>query len=363
MTGVPDRRVLICLRYGIGDVVMELPALRQLRAEWPDTHLTALGAHPATELIEGDPVCDRLARIQDFGFEHWGDRGDEAVRRRAADWLAAQRFDCVLDRAHTVVGMRQVLLDAGLPAADTSGTVTTGQGEYGGAAVRSILDSAAAGWGLSPAPPGPVRPQLRIAREAREIIQAWLQRNGLSGCERIGIAPVASSSLKRWPVARVRELIRRLTAARGSRILVFGIDPGGALADDLRRTAPDHVAIVAPVHLQQTAALIERCHAIVGNDTGLMHIGAAVGTATVALFGPTSPAVVLPAGATAVSTDTPCGHRRTARLGPPDCILEDRCLIGERSCIERIGVDAVEQSVRVLLDDADSTPAQGRELA
>lgn len=356
------QRMLVCLRYGIGDVVMELPALRYLRAQWPDAHLTALGAHPATELLQDDPVFDRVVRVQDLGFEHWGDRGDERVRRRAGEWLADHAFGCVLDRAHTVVGMRRVLLDAGIPAYDTGGTVTMGAPEVGGAAVRSIFDSAVDAWGVTESS-GPVQPELRIPAEAREAMEAWLQWQRLSGCERIGIAPVASSHLKRWPVARVRELIRRLTTARGSSILVFGIDPAGALAADLRQTAPDHVAIVAPVHLQQTAALIERCHAIIGNDTGLMHIGAAVGTGTVALFGPTSPAVVLPAGARAVSTDTPCGYRQTDRLGPPDCILEDRCLIGAHSCIERIGVDAVEQSVRAVLDGADSAQTQGREMA
>lgn len=352
--GAPVKRALICLRYGIGDVVMEMPALRHLRANWPDTHLTALGAHPATELLEGDPVVDALARVQDFGFGHWGDAGTAAARQRAADWVTENAFECVLDAGHTVTGMRQVLQAAGVPMFDTGGPVIPPGDGSGGSAVRSILDSAVHAWGLTEAP-REARPQLRIALDAREAMDALLRRRGLEGQERIGIAPVASSHLKRWPLERVCELIRRLAADRPSRILIFGAEDD-ASAERLRQAAPGRVEIVPMVHLQQTAALIERCHAIVGNDTGLMHIGAAVGTPTVALFGPSSPAVVLPAGATAVSTDTPCDYRHADRLGPPRCILEDRCLIGERSCIERIGVDAVETTLRAQLEPAGAEP-------
>ena len=45
------RRILVCLRYGIGDVVMELPVLDALRSALPRAHITALGAYPAIELV------------------------------------------------------------------------------------------------------------------------------------------------------------------------------------------------------------------------------------------------------------------------------------------------------------------------
>ncbi len=155
MTVAPGKRVLVCLRYGIGDVVMELPALRHLRAQSPDVHVTALGARPATELLEGDPVIDALACVQDFGFEHWGDRGGDAARRRAADWLAEQGFDCVLDRAHTVVGMRRVLSETGLPAHQRGG-----QRDLRRRRCRYARHSGECGQRVGPGAPGwPVMPQ------------------------------------------------------------------------------------------------------------------------------------------------------------------------------------------------------------
>lgn len=348
----PVRRALICLRYGIGDVVMELPTLRHLRAQWPGVHLTALGAHPATELLEGDAVVDALARVQDFGFGHWGDAGTPAARERAAEWVEDNAFERVLDAGHSVTGMRQVLHAAGAPILDSGGPVDVPPGDArGGSAVRSILDSAVAAWGL-PELPGEVRPRLHIGAQARVAAEALLQRRGLLGQSRIAIAPVASSHLKRWPIERVCELIRRLAAAGSGHILVFGLDTDAPTAGRLRQVDPERVAIIPPVHLQQTAALLERCQVVVSNDTGLMHMGAAVESPTVALFGPSSPRALLPPGATPVSTDTPCDYRKEHGLGPPQCVLADRCLIGEHGCIERISVDAVEAAVRAPLDGA-----------
>jgi ADP-heptose:LPS heptosyltransferase len=89
------QRVLICLRYGIGDVIMELPALRAVCAHWPHAHFTTLGAHPALELPQGDPDFNTQACVQDFGFAHWGDCGTATARRHFGDWFAEQEFDCV----------------------------------------------------------------------------------------------------------------------------------------------------------------------------------------------------------------------------------------------------------------------------
>ncbi|RJP19820.1 MAG: hypothetical protein C4520_12080 [Candidatus Abyssobacteria bacterium SURF_5] len=58
------RRILLCLRYGIGDFVMETPVLQALRESSPHAHITAAGAYPAIELLEGDPRIDALMCIQ-----------------------------------------------------------------------------------------------------------------------------------------------------------------------------------------------------------------------------------------------------------------------------------------------------------
>lgn len=344
------RRVLICLRYGIGDLVMELPALRHLRREWPSAHLTALGASPAVELLEGDQVVDKLVRVQDFGFDHWWDYGTDTAREKATEWFRQGEFDLILDAEHAVAGIRRMVENAGLPVLNTGNRVKVGEERAGGWGVQSIWDSALQAWGLA-LPCGQPAPGLRIPEEYRRLARNFFLQGGEPEREVIGIAPVASSGLKRWPLTRVEELIRRLTTQRDCQVLVFGIAPGDTASAALLRGAapPERLELIAPLHLQHTAALIEGCHALLSNDTGLMHMAAALEVATVAVFGPTSPGVALPEGATGVESGIPCSHRPIDRFGPGACILEDRCLVGDESCIATVSVEAVASALYGLL--------------
>lgn len=74
------QRVLVCLRYGIGDVVMQTAALDALRRALPTACITALGARPAIELLEHDPRIDELVCTQDWGLRHWGDTGTPKIK-------------------------------------------------------------------------------------------------------------------------------------------------------------------------------------------------------------------------------------------------------------------------------------------
>jgi ADP-heptose:LPS heptosyltransferase len=335
--GTDPERVLICLRYGIGDVVMEMPALRGLRAQHPQAHFTALGAWPALELIEGDPLFDAHRGIQDFGFRHWGDRGGEAERDAVRGWIRANRFDRVFDASHTVIGIKEVLDASDIPVANTSSYLEAEPG------AGSIWRSAVRAWGLvGPMPES--EPVLHLPEVARAAARGLFNRHGLFGREVIALAPVASSRLKRWPMQRVCELIEGLAAERPSEFLVLGLAP--EQAEGLRAAGRERVTVVSPRHLQQTAALIEHCNALLSNDTGLMHIGAAVGTPTVAVFGPTSPRVVLPSRAHAAGPPGPCVHRLEDRFGPPECVLRETCLIGPGSCIDAVSVGDVAAALR-----------------
>ncbi len=355
----PSERILVCLRYGIGDVVMEMPALRGLRAQHPHAHLTALGAWPALELIEGDPLFDALSGVQDFGFRHWGDHGAEAARTSVAAWVDHNRFDRVLDAAHTVIGIRDVLGAMGIPVFNIGGFLDAATGTDGGGA-RSIWRSAVRDWGLNDDATEPL-PRLHLPERARRAAHELFLHRGLVGREVVAIAPVASSRLKRWPMDRVCALMRRLANERECQLLVLGIptEERSALERMKLAAGPDRVIHVAPRHLQETAALIQRCSALLSNDTGVMHIGAAVGTPSVAVFGPTSPEVVLPAGARAAGPEIPCGYRLNDRFGPPDCVLRDRCLIAPESCIAAVPVETVAQALYALLADPVRTNRSG----
>lgn len=135
---------------------------------------------------------------------------------------------------------------------------------------------------------------------------------GPEGRPTIGFHVGSSPSLayKRWPAERFAEVARSLAGRTGARIVVFG----GPLEAE---TAAHFKAGLAPgalidltgrTSLGQAAACISRCDLFVSNDSGLAHIAAAAGVATVAVFGPTSIPRSSPLGprARVVSNGGPC---------------------------------------------------------
>lgn len=352
------RNILLCLRWGIGDLVMEMPLLEALRRAVPRARITALGARPALELLELDRRIDELICVQDWGLNHWGDPGDPGVAARVEAWLEAQAFDVVLDPSHAVEAVRNILwrrggclLDTGLRIQDEA------LAEDGG--VAALRRAAEYGWGLG----GRIEaePELQLGEADLARADDFLAAHGLQGGPLAAISPVASSHLKRWPAQRLAALADGL-ADRGYRVLLFHGPQescGQEVLDAMQ--APHAVTRVGLRPLRETAALLSRCALFVGNDTGLMHMAAAVKTRVYAVFGPTSPEVYLPPFQHGSAPQTPCPHRRTRRFGPPDCLVLDRCLLGLRSCIDTVEVAQLASALAGTGDAAeplDQSPVQ-----
>jgi ADP-heptose:LPS heptosyltransferase len=367
-----SHRLLLCLRYGIGDVVMEMPALRGLRAAMPHTEIYLLGARPALELFEGDPDFQALICIQDFGFSHWGDLGDAEARQRFQQWFSNAGFSGVLDPFHAVFGVQNTLTQSGVPWRNCSPVPQPPEELTGGHGIAAIWESAVENWGLASLsaenrghldPPAPALyiPD-RVRRCAEDRIAQWLPRDDRAI---VGMAPIASSELKRWPLERILEVIRWLVGERNRRILIFGMDETEtAFARQLREQgSKSDIALVQPTHLQETAALITRCQAFLSNDTGLMHLAACVDVPTIGIFGPTAAHLYLPDNSLAVASNRPCEYRLYEEFGPPRCVHEGHCLIAEQGCIHDIPVEAAKLALDKLLSAQTGPAAIGWQFA
>lgn len=361
-----SQRILVCLRYGIGDVVMEMPALRGLRSARPAAEIWLLGARPALELFVGDPDFQALICVQDFGFSHWGDPGDARARENFHLWFTQADIACVLDPFHAVFGIQETLTTTGVAWRNSSPAPQRPKRLLGGHGIAAIWDNAVETWGLNnQRPQTPPPPSLHIPAEANvaadQRLAAWgrvaqsATASGEAGHRTeqgiVGIAPIASSELKRWPIDRVLAVIDWLIRERSRRVLIFGVgSEQPLLSEHLRKAAGEHaLAIVAPTHLQETAALASRCQAFVSNDTGLMHMAAAVNTPTVGIFGPTAAHIYLPNDSLAVASDRACDYRLDEQFGPPQCVHAGRCLIAADSCINTIPAEAVTTALDKLL--------------
>lgn len=354
--------VLLCLRYGIGDLVMELPAIDRLREHLPRARIVGLGAEPAVEILDHDLRLDAVLPIQRWGIRHLGDSGDEAIRRQFADWVAANQFDLILDPSHSAGLVRQILHRQDVAIRDSDpASLEAGlaQGMDGLSAVKHAIHQ---GWDLEIA--ASHQPRLSFAPEELDWARRFLDTSHVAWAahgERglLAMAPGASDDLKRWPIAGFAQLCRFAVDDLQAGILLF-CGPGEArIVRNLVSRTDDlsEIEIVENLHLRQVAALLSQCTLYVGNDSGLMHLAASVQTPVVALFGPTSPHLYLPrwVASRAVAGSAPCPHRPQRAFGHPRCVLANRCLIGD-PCMETIGLrevcDAVNDAWKRARSDA-----------
>jgi ADP-heptose:LPS heptosyltransferase len=342
----PARHSLLCLRYGIGDVIMETPIIETLRATCPAAQIDALGARPAIELLEDDPRIDRLFCVKDWGLSHWGDTGTEEIGERLRRWLHEQSFDLILDPSHAVLAVRDAVWNHPIPILDAFGAAGEQTLSTGAGGVTAIKDAVRREWGME-IPEG-AAPRLHIRGDDFAFADRFLAgvpaTRGL-----VGLSAEASSPLKRWPVLRMAAVADLLVEQFDSEILLF-TGPEEGSVDSILSAArhPDRIRIAANLHLKRVSALLSRSDLLICNDTGLMHMGAALGLPVVAVFGPTSPHIYFPGGdgSVALGGDLPCPHRRVNSFGPPECLVLGHCLQGYRSCIDAVSAEVMSRAIR-----------------
>ncbi len=181
--------------------------------------------------------------------------------------------------------------------------------------------------------------RLPVPAAARSAAQARL---GNSSGPLLALCPGARWSSKLWPEERWVELLRGLRERHGEIEPVFLGTPGEAAAIDeiLRRSAVPGRSLAGRIDLWQTAAVLESAAAAVTLDSAPLHLAAAVGTPTVALFGPTDPRRVAPRS-----------PEHTVLRPDLDCLggYERHCPLERRVCVPDVeAADVLEALERVL---------------
>ncbi|MFQ5668519.1 MAG: glycosyltransferase family 9 protein [Candidatus Binatia bacterium] len=180
----------------------------------------------------------------------------------------------------------------------------------------------------------------QAAREASASLGHWrlgIERPLLGvhpGCDRL-------SALRRWPIERFVSVIRQVVTAGLADAAVFLGPDEMELRPSLEAGMGPHMRIICCDSIQTAAALIGQCQAFLSNDSGLMHVAAALGVPVVAIFGPTDALKSAPVGSAAVilaAEDVPC---RPCYCGPATTCTRDR-----RYCLEGIHTREVMGAVR-----------------
>ena len=331
MTTGPVSRLIVRVPNWLGDAVMALPALAAVRRAFHGrTLIVAASGAVAPLFSERTPAApDELLTLD-------RDREVAQLREARADavllltnsfgsaWVA--RRSAVPERWGYRASGRGWLLTRGVPR--PKGSVH--QIEYYLALARGL--------GIAVPELADARPELHPSSAARAQADVLLTAAGVDAAATIvGSAPGAAyGQAKRWPPDRVAQVIGAL-AQQGVTAVLVGARGDRPTARAIESTLPPgtHVVdLIGRTSLRELVGVIARCAAFVSNDSGAMHVAAALGVPLTAIFGPTNERATAPAGnADVIVRDVFCRP----------CMLRD-CPIDHR-CMKRIDVESVLTSV------------------
>jgi heptosyltransferase-2 len=322
--GPADERPILIVPYmWIGDFVRCHTVVRLLRARFPNSPIDVLTTTMDAPLLDYMPGV-RKGIVWDLPRK----RLAFAQHRTLAARLRAERYGRALVMPRTWKSALAPWL-AGIPErtgfAGESRFVLVNDMRWGERALPRMVDRCAAlalpkGAALPPAYP---LPQL-VVPEAE--IAAWRQRLGLAAGRVAAFAPGAVGPAKRWPAGYFAEAARRLVAA-GFSVWVLGGPGETALAAEIAGGS-ERVRDLTGADLRNAILALAAADVAVSNDSGLLHVAAALGTPSIGIFGPTSPWHWAPLNplAAVIETDTkvdcrPC-HKPTCRYGHHRCMRE-----------------------------------------
>jgi heptosyltransferase-2 len=318
--------ILLIPYMWIGDFVRCHSVIKLLKARFPDAPVDVLTTGMVAPLLDYMPGV-RKGIVVDLPRKQLALGRHRALAAR----LRAERYGQVLVMPRTWKAALAPFL-AGIPLR----TGFVGEARFGlindlrwgERALPRMIDQCATlalPKGTAQPPEWPL-PELRVP--AAEIAE-WRRRMGLqaNGRPAVALAPGAVGPSKRWPSASYAALAGRL-AAEGNAIWVIGGPGEQALAAEIAAAAPDHVRDLTGTDLRNAILALAAAKAAVSNDSGLLHVAAAIGTPAVGIFGPTSPWHWAPlnpiAAAIQAPGEIPCRpcHKPVCRLGHHRCMTE-----------------------------------------
>jgi heptosyltransferase-2 len=313
---------------------MALPAMAAVRAGLPEAHITIAAIASVAPLFQErtSAAPNEVVTIPD--------------RSREAKVLADRKFDAGLlltNSFRTAWMMRRAgIVDRWGLATNARGFLLTRRVPRPRARVhQSVYYSRlveALGFGVTePTPRVSLRPDT-TARASEMLAQLEIGQSAVV----VGFAPGAAyGHAKRWPPARVAAVVARLAQERGAISILVGAHDDREAGREIESALPAGIKVVNVIgrtDLRQVAGILARCTAFVSNDSGAMHLAAAVGVPVTAIFGPTDERATAPIGNHDVIV-------REVFCRP--CMLRD-CPIDHR-CMKRITSDEVFDAVAARL--------------
>ena len=342
------QRVLIRSPNWLGDAVMFTPALAAIRHAFPQWHLSLLAKPASAALFEQSPDIDEVVLYRDPGI-HSGWRGLLKLGRD----LKEREYDLAI-LFQNAIGVAVVARLAAIPI--RLGYDTDGRGrllthpvarphQAGREPLVRYFCGLLATLGITPGESAPV---LHTTPEEDEHAAAMLATHGLGSMDLlIGLNPGAVyGTAKQWSFRRYAAVADRLVSSTGAKIIIFGgfgeEELGSRIAEMMKARS---VLLSGKTSVRELMALLKRCHMLLTNDTGPMHVASALGVPVVAIFGPTDPRTTAPDGTQHAVV--------TTMIGCSPCLLR-ACPI-DHACMNGIEEQEVFEAALALLKRSKAT--------
>jgi len=330
----PLKNIVVRMPNWLGDLVMATPVVADLRKQWPDVHMTVMCQANVASVLQEDPHIDELHTFHrqsprdmikalrrehydlgillthSFSSAWWFWRGGVKYSiGYSGRWRNRLLSKAVLapknkERQHQVVTYKMLIEELGIPISDRA-------------------------------------PYLYLTEKEIDSVTWLLRRFGVTEKHLlVGVNPGAAyGSAKCWLPSRFRLVTQQLLENPLIRVVYFGDAKGAPVVNDICTGMPERVINLAGrTSIRELMALIKSCHVMLTNDSGPMHIAAAVGTPLVALFGSTNE----------VKTG-PYNHGRIIHKHTPCSPCYKRKCPYDFQCMKGIDVDAVYKELQFLI--------------
>jgi len=346
------RKILVVNFGGIGDEILFFPVIQSLREAYPNARLAALV----------EPRCEGIMRFNaaiDDVFTFDAKHNPSKLAFAKLVWkLRRENFDLAITAGSSWL-MALLAWLTGAPhrvgyAANKATRLLThavplNKQQYAAHMYHDLVGYL----GKTPRPP-----QMTVAAADREWAKAFYEEHGRRPDRPVvvlhpGVSKISieKNIIKGWEPARWVELGRRLTAAGMQVVLAGGPDDEDVIRLIRETGSFDYVEAFGKTKgLGQLAALMEQADAIVAVDSAPMHVGVAVATPTVGIFGPTDPAMLLPPGTVHLAA-------AVEGLACRPCLWDKRATSCDaQTCLKDLTVDHVEACLLKILRPAAFLP-------
>lgn len=290
------KKNILVLRYRfIGDTILTVPFLRNLRRAEPDAYIAWVVAPGTADVVKGIPYVDELIYWDPVTI-HADSRGTHRTLSSKLAYirdLRARKFDKVyvlkrslssaimafLSGARERIGFdsegRGLLLTKSVPYVDERHEVLNFLEVLRADGVQ-VDDDHLEAW---------------LSEDEQGFAQEMLRKAGVApGAPVVAIHPFTANPKRAWHLANYIEVANQIQREYGVRVLILGgvrdREEGAVLAEKI---VPAPIMAIGSTNLRQSMALLANCRFLICNDSGIMHLGAALGTPLIALFGPQSP--------------------------------------------------------------------------